>query len=118
MEKLSRRMAAALCAAPVGLALAAPAHASGDAVSGYVDEHGGEVCGFMSDQPTLAGVKHAVDHILATSGLPPDQTGQLLAGSVTADCPQYGELVEQFVWYVHHRQQQQQNGGIGAVLGS
>ena len=101
------------CAVALALLLAVPAHSSGDAISGYVDEHGGEVCAFISDQPNLAGVKHAVDHILATSGLPEDQTGQLLAGSVRTNCPEYGELVEEFVWYVHRRQQQ--NGG---VLGS
>ncbi|WP_235663933.1 hypothetical protein [Mycolicibacter terrae] len=119
MGKLSR-LAAALCALPGGLVLAGPAHASGDAISGYVDDHGGEVCAFMTDQPNLAGVKHAVNHILETSGLPQDQTGQLLAGSVMADCPQYGELVEEFIWYVHHRQQQQNGGiglGAGAILG-
>jgi hypothetical protein len=104
MGKLSRS-AAALCALPIGLVLAGPAHGSGDAVSDYVADHGGEVCAFMSDQPNLAGVKHAVNHILATSGLPEDQTGRLLAGSVTADCPEYGALVEEFVRYVHHRQQ-------------
>lgn len=111
------RVTAALCALPIGLVLAGPARGSGDAISGYVDDHGREVCGFMADQPNLAGVKRAVNHILATSGLPQDQTGQLLAGSVMADCPEYGELVQQFIRYVHQRQQQQ-NGGIGAVLGS
>jgi hypothetical protein len=104
MGKLSRPVAA-LCALPIGLVLAGPAHGSGDAVSDYVVDHGGEVCALISEQPNLAGVKHAVNHILATSGLPEDQTGRLLAGSVTADCPEYGVLVEDFVRYVHHRQQ-------------
>ena len=76
----------------------------------------------LCGQPNLAGVKQAVDHILATSGLPEDQTGQLLAGSVTADCPENGELVEGFVRYVHHHQQGWMgNGtglGVGAVLGN
>lgn len=102
--------AAALCALPVTLALAGPAHASGDAVGDYVTDHGGEVCAFMAGQPNLAGVKHAVDHILTTSGLPEDQTGRLLAGSVSANCPEYAPLVEQFVWYMRHRQQ---GGGTG-----
>lgn len=104
MKKLSWT-AAVLCGLPMSLAVAVPAHASGDAIGGYVDDHGGEVCAFMNDQPNLAGVKHAVDHILATSGLPEDQTGQLLAGSVRADCPQNGELVEEFVWYIRHHNQ-------------
>lgn len=103
MRKLSWP-AVVLCALPLAVLLAVPARSSGDAISGYVDEHGGEVCAFMNDQPTLAGVKHAVDHILATSGLPEDQTGRLLAGSVSAKCPEYGVLVEEFVWYVQHRQ--------------
>lgn len=107
--------AAAVCGLSMGLVLAAPAHGSGDVISDYVTDHGGEVCAFMRDQPSLAGVKHAVDHILATSGLPEDQTGRLLAGSVMANCPEEGPLVEQFVWYVKHRQQQQAGG---ATLGS
>lgn len=112
MTKLSWA-AAGLCGLSMGLGLVAPVHASGDAVSGYVDDHGAEVCGFINDQPNLAGVKHAVDHILATSGLAEDQTGRLLAGSVTAFCPQDGELVQEFVRYVQRRQQ-----SGGAVLGS
>lgn len=120
MKKLSWT-AAVLCALPIGLVLAGPAHGSGDAVGGYVDDHGGEVCAFMNDQPNLAGVKHAVDHILATSGLPEDQTGRLLAASVSADCPEDGVLVEEFVWYIQHRQRSGMgNGaglGVGAVLG-
>lgn len=117
MEKLSRA-AAVVCGLPIGLVLAAPAHGSGDAVSGYVDDHGAEVCGFMRDQPNLAGVKHAVDHILATSGLPEDQTGRLLAGSVSADCPEDGQLVEEFVWYIHRRQQSSNgSAGTGITMG-
>lgn len=115
MGKLSRT-AAALSALPIGFVLAGPALGSGDAVSDYVDGHGGEVCAFMTDQPNLAGVKHAVNHILVTSGLPEDQTGRLLAGSVSADCPEYGALVEEFIRYVHRRQQQQ-SAGVGAGLG-
>src|SRR5690625_5697469 len=42
------------CAVALALLLAVPAHSSGDAISGYVDEHGGEVCAFISDQPNLA----------------------------------------------------------------
>ncbi|GFG68855.1 hypothetical protein MSEN_05750 [Mycolicibacter senuensis] len=116
MGKLSRT-ATALGALPIGFVLAAPAHGIGDAVSDYVADHGGEVCAFMDDQPNLAGVKGAVNHILGTSGLPENQTGRMLAGSVTVDCPEYGGLVDEFVRYVQRRQQQQQNGGIGAVLG-
>lgn len=113
MARLSRPVAA-LCALPMGLLLAAPAHGSGDAISGYVDDHGREVCGFMADQPSLAGVQHAVEHILGTSGLPEDQTGRLLAGSVATHCPEYGELVDGFVWYVRHRQQ---SAAPGATVG-
>lgn len=101
--------ATVLCGLPVGLALAIPAYGTGDVISDYVADHGGEVCGFMRDQPNLAGVKYAVDHILATSGLPEDQTGRLLAGSVRADCPEDGPLVDEFVWYMKHRQQ---SGGL------
>ena len=111
-------MAGALCALPMALLSTGTAHASGDAVGGYIDDHGGEVCAFMRDQPNLGGVKRAVDHILATSGLPEDQTGRLLAGSVSADCPESGALVEEFVWYVHNRQQNGTGGGIGVTLGS
>ncbi|MEO8814580.1 MAG: hypothetical protein ABI307_00325 [Mycobacterium sp.] len=114
MRKLSW-LAATLCGLPLSLILALPAHGSGDAISGYVGDHGGEVCEFIRDQPNLTGVKHAVDHILVTSDLPEDQTGRLLAGSVTAFCPDYGVLVEEFVWYVQHHQQ---GGGVGAILGS
>lgn len=96
--------AAALCGLPIGLALSVPAHASGDVISDYVTDHGGDVCTFINDEPTLAGVKHAVSYILATSGLPEDQTGRLLAGSVIANCPEDGPLVEEFVWYQKHRQ--------------
>lgn len=95
--------AAMLCGLPMGLMLSVPAHASDDQIGDYVTDHGGDVCAFINDQPNLAGVKRAVDHILATSGLPEDQTGRLLAGSVVADCPQDGPLVEEFVWYVKHR---------------
>ena len=111
-------LVAALSALPVALLSAGSAHASGDAVGGYVDDHGGEVCGFMRDQPNLGGVKRAVDHILATSGLPEDQTGRLLAASVSVDCPESGALVEEFVWYVRNRQQSSAGGGgTGVTLG-
>lgn len=115
MGKLSWT-AAVLCGLPTGLVLAGPAHGTGDAVRGYIDDHGREVCAFINEQPNLAGVKHAIDHILATSGLPQDQTGQLLAGSVAADCPEKGELVDEFVWYVHRRQQS--GTGTGGTPGS
>jgi len=101
--------AVALCG---GLFLSAPAHASGDQISDYVSDHGGDVCAFMNDEPSLTGVKHAVSHILATSGLPEDQTGRLLAGSVLADCPEDGPLVQEFVWYEKHRQQSGNAAGV------
>ncbi|MGV0747638.1 hypothetical protein [Mycolicibacter heraklionensis] len=99
--------AAVLCGLPMGLVLSTSAHASGDLIGDYVTDHGGDVCALINEQPNLAGVRHAVDHILATSGLPEDQTGRLLAGSVIADCPEDGLLVEEFVLYVKRRQQQQ-----------
>ena len=108
--------AAVLCGLPMGLVLSVPAHASGDQIGDYVTDHGGDVCAFINDEPNLAGVKHAVSHILATSGLPADQTGRLLAGSVIADCPEDGPLVEEFVWY-EKRVQQNSGGGVGAILG-
>ena len=108
---------AALCGLPLSLTLAGPVHASGDAVSSYVGDHGPEVCALINEQPTLTGVKHAVSHILETSGLPEDQTGRLLAGSVTAFCPEDGDLVEEFVWYIQHRQQNSVTGS-GSALGS
>lgn len=98
-------------AAPVTLATslylfaALPAHADQDAASAYVSEHGDQVCGFMREQPGLPGVKHAVDNILATSELPPEQTGHLLGASVTAFCPDSAGAVREFVWYVQRRQQ-------------
>lgn len=95
---------------------AAPAYGDGDAITGYVGQHGGEVCAYVSDQPDLAGVRQAVDYILATSGLPEDQTGRLLGGSVATFCPEDAELVEEFVWYVRHRQSSP-GIGIGAILG-
>lgn len=106
--------AAVLCGLPMGLLLAIPAHATGDQIGDYVTEHGGDVCALINDQPNLAGVKNAVSHILETSGLPADQTGRILAGSVMADCLQDGPLVDEFVWYEKHRQQS--GGGVGAVL--
>lgn len=107
---------AALFWLPPYLLFAVPAYADGDAISGYVAQHGGEVCQFVRDEPDLVGVRHAIDHILDTSGLPQDQTGRLLAGSVGADCPEDAALVEEFVWYLRHHQQQA--GGVGAALGS
>ncbi|MFL0179400.1 MULTISPECIES: hypothetical protein [unclassified Mycobacterium] len=106
---------AVLCGLPMGLVPCIPAHASGDQIGDYVTDHGGDVCAFINDQPNLAGVKHAVSHILATSGMPADQTGRLLAGSVIADCPEDGPLVEEFVWYERHREQS--NSGVGVTLG-
>ncbi|WP_233424753.1 hypothetical protein [Mycolicibacter heraklionensis] len=106
--------AAVLCGLPMGLVLSLPAHASGDQIGDYVADHGGDVCALINGQPNLAGVKHAVDHILATSGLPEDQTGRLLAGSVVAGCPEDGPLVEEFVLYVKRRQQQQAGGATMA----
>jgi hypothetical protein len=108
--------AVVLCGLPMGLVLAAPAFASGDQIGDYVTDHGNDVCAFINDQPSLAGVKHAVSHILATSGLPEDQTGRLLASSVIADCPEDGPLVQEFVLYERLRQQ---NGtAAGVTLGS
>ncbi|OBI03092.1 hypothetical protein AWC18_11025 [Mycolicibacter nonchromogenicus] len=108
--------AAVLCGLPVGLVLSIPAHANGDQIGDYVADHGGDVCALIKDQPNLVGVKLAVSHILATSGLPADQTGRLLAGSVRADCPEDGALVDEFVWYEKRRQQS--NTGVGATLGN
>ncbi|MBS9533965.1 hypothetical protein KIH27_10255 [Mycobacterium sp. M1] len=113
MQKLAR-VAAVLYGLPLSLVLAVPAHADGDAISGYIGGHGGEVCDYMTAQHNLAGVRDAVDHILATSELPQDQTGRLLAGSVTTFCPQDGDLVEEFIWYMQHRQS---GGGVGAIAG-
>lgn len=113
--KMLSRAAFALLGTPLCCVPAATAHAEQDAVNAYVSEHGTEVCGFMRAQPGLPGVKHAVDHILATSGLPEDQTGPLLGASVTADCPDSADSVREFVWYVQHHQQ---GAGSGAVLGS
>lgn len=107
--------AAVVCGLPMGLVLSVPAHGSGDVIGDYVADHGGEVCAFMRDQPNMAGVKHSIDHILATSSLPEDQTGRLLAGSVMADCPEQGPLVQEFVVYMKRRQQS--NGGLGAIGG-
>ncbi|CAJ1500867.1 hypothetical protein MU0083_002539 [[Mycobacterium] kokjensenii] len=102
--------AAVLFGLPMGLVLSIPAQASGDVIGDYIADHGGEVCDYINEQQNLAGVKHAVDHILATSGLPQNQTGRLLAGSVMAGCPEDGPLVDEFVWYVKYRQQQQAPG--------
>lgn len=105
--------AAVLCGLPMGLVLSAPVQATGDLISDYVTDHGRDVCALIQDQPSLVGVRNAVGHILATSGLPADQTGRLLAGSVMADCPEDGQLVQEFVYY--ERRRQQSSGGVGAI---
>lgn len=106
---------AAVCGLPLALCLAAPARA--DEISDFVDAHGNEVCNTMRAEQNFIGVKHAIDVILATSGLPQDQTGRLLAASVKADCPEAGALVEEFVWVVKHHNQQDMQQSDGAILG-
>lgn len=101
----SALMGTSLCLIPV-------ATADVDGVNAYVSAHGAEVCGVMHAQPGVPGVKHAVDHILATSGLPEDQTGPVLGAVVSADCPDSAEAVREFVWYVQRHQQN------GSALGS
>lgn len=109
-------VAAAISVVPLSLVSAGATHADPDPLTGYTGVHGGEVCALMRAEPDFAGVRRAVDHILATSELPADQTGRLLAGSVGQYCPEDAQLVEKFIWYVRHHQQQ--GSGIGVVLGS
>lgn len=95
----------------------APAYAEGDPTDSYVTEHGAEVCDFIRAEPNVVGVRHAVDHILATSGEPVDQTGRLLGASVRTYCPEQGLPVQEFVWFIRNHQQNGGSLGGSAIAG-
>lgn len=99
------------------LLCAAPAHAEGDTADPYVAEHGPEVCDFIRAEPNVVGVRHAVDHILETSGQPADQTGRLLGASVRTYCPEQGLAVQEFVRFMRNHQQNGGSLGAAAIAG-
>lgn len=86
--------------AGIGLALTSviwaslgTAPATADPVNDYARQHASAVCGILDAHPDDEGVRMAVQHVQAVSGLPKSDGGQVVEEAVDIGCPAHRELV-------------------------